>query len=198
MVTKKILLTVCYFVFTPLFIVFTFLYYSGTIVPDTAVRVSQRASDNLPSEVLAVEQTTLPAVLGAYTLADAIPVVVSKYLDHYQSKIPPETIVQYANEYGVDPRLIVAIAQQESNLGKKMPEECHNAWGYGIHARGTLCFESWEEGIKTVTRGIAEKYCQKGLCDDPCVMMKKYTPSSNGSWCYGVNQFLEEMRSGNF
>lgn len=198
MLTKKILLSLGFFVFTPIFVVLTFLYYNAANINTYQDKHANYYEEIRSSGVLAAEQTIEPTVLGVYTLADAIPVVVTKYLSHYHSKIPAEPIIRYSKEYGVDPRLIVAIAQQESNLGKKMPESCHNAWGYGIHSQGTLCFKNWDEGIKTVTKGIAEKYCQKGLCDDPCKMMKKYTPSSNGSWCYGVNQFMEEMRTGNF
>lgn len=199
MLTRKLLLALGFFIFTPLFIFLSFAYYSGFGKVASPAGLAMEQNVMLKDQVLTLEsEIVLPTVLGAYTIADAVPVVVSKYLTRYSSGIPAEPIVRYANEYGVDPRLIVAIAQQESNLGKKMPDSCHNAWGYGIHSQGTLCFESWEEGIQTVTKGIAEKYCQRGLCNDPCQMMKKYTPSSNGSWCYGVNQFLEEMRTGDF
>jgi len=122
------------------------------------------------------------------------------YLKHYNSPLLPytDTILSSGRKYNVDPRLIVAIAQQESNLGKTSPEDCYNAWGWGIHASGTTCFGSWNEAIETVTKGLAKSYCAKGLCDDPCEMMKKYTPKSNGSWCFGVNQFLGEMEHGDF
>lgn len=199
MITKKILLTLGFFMFTPIFIFFTFAYYVGLGWNVTAASfVTMNPEKINGDQPLVLEQSSSAMVLGAYTLADAIPVVVSRYLERYNSPIPAEPIIRYADEFGIDPRLIVAIAQQESNLGKKMPESCHNAWGFGIHSRGTLCFENWDEGVKAVTKGIAENYCQRGLCDDPCLMMKKYTPQSDGSWCFGVNQFLEEMRTGNF
>ena len=193
MLARKLLLALSFFMFTPIFILFSFAYFTGFSLPEMSQAVAVDAS-----YTVADQGNRQAMVLGSYTMADAIPVVISNYLEHYHSPIPPEPVVKYADEYGIDPRLIVAIAQQESNLGKKMPESCHNAWGYGIHARGTLCFDNWDEGIRTVTKGIAEKYCRIGLCDDPCLMMKKYTPSSDGSWCFGVNQFLDEMRTGNF
>lgn len=107
-------------------------------------------------------------------------------------------ILEMAEKYGVDPYLFVAIAQQESNLGKKMPsQDCHNAWGYGIHSRGILCFQSWEEGIEMVMKGLSEKYVANGL-DDPQEIMRIYTPFSNGSWAEGVQQFMEELVTGDF
>jgi len=198
MLFNKLLLFIGFFTFTPIFLVVTVIYYTTNYSTNYSNIADVNEKVTLAHDVISSDRVQLPTVLGAYTFADAIPVVVTKYLKHYKSTIPADIIVKYANENNVDPRLIVAIAQQESNLGKGMPEGCHNAWGYGIHAKGTLCFDSWEEGIETVIKGISKNYCQKGLCDDPCVMMKKYTPSSNGSWCYGVNQFMEEMRTGNF
>jgi hypothetical protein len=140
------------------------------------------------------------AVASTINAQDAIPVVIEDYLRHYRSPLLPHAslIVEVGRKYNVDPRLIVAIAQQESNLGKKSPENCYNAWGWGIHERGTKCFPTWSEAIEAVTRGIANGYCAKGFCDDPCIMMRKYTPKSNGSWCAGVNQFLREMETGNY
>ena len=139
-------------------------------------------------------------IVPAIEAEDSIPIVIENYLKHYNSPLLSfkDDIVKIARENNVNPRLIVAIAQQESNLGKSSPEGCNNAWGWGIHARGTTCFENWKEAISVVTKGIAKNYCSKGLCNDPCEMMKKYTPKSNGSWCRGVNQFLTELETGNF
>jgi len=127
-------------------------------------------------------------------------VVIERYLNRYNSPLAPysELIVSEAASFGIDPKLLIAIAQQESNLGKNSPEGCFNAWGWGIHAKGTKCYENWEQAIKSVATGIAQNYCAKGYCEDPCVMMKKYTPRSNGSWCFGVKQFLREMEYGDF
>lgn len=141
-------------------------------------------------------RVVLPSIKGESSTS----LVIEKYLDRYDSPLLPyvDIIISSAEEAGVDPKLIVAIAQQESNLGKTSPENCFNAWGWGIHSKGTKCYTGWPEAIESVTLGIAVNYCLKGYCDDPCVMMKKYTPRSNGSWCAGVKQFLTDMEFGNF
>ncbi|MFC1790285.1 hypothetical protein ACFLZP_02265 [Patescibacteria group bacterium] len=131
---------------------------------------------------------------------DARPIIIERYLEKYHSTMKPypeiaRHIVQTSDQNGLDWRLLVAIAQQESNLGKKMPPGCNNAWGYGIHSRGTLCFQSWEEGITTVARGLKKKYLDQGL-DTPEKIMAKYTPHSSGSWASGVDQFLKELQLG--
>ncbi len=131
---------------------------------------------------------------------NSLPLLIENYLRHYNSPLLPfiDKILEEASFHKVSPELILAIAQQESNLGKKSPENCFNAWGWAIHERGTKCFASWEVAIEVVTAGIASGYCEKGLCDDPCEMMKKYTPKSNGSWCLAIKQFLAEIETGNY
>lgn len=136
----------------------------------------------------------------AIATQDARPVIINKYLEKWGS--PMEEMGNYitsvADEYRVDPYLIVAIAQQESNLGKKMPDNCHNAWGWGIHSEGTLCFDNWEEGIGTFAQGIADGYYAYGLYT-PDEIMTKYVPHSpEGAWAKGVSKFLSQLEHGTF
>jgi len=106
-----------------------------------------------------------------------------------------DLIYQVSKDYGFEYYWIVAIAQQESNLCKKAPEDSHNCWGYGIHKRGTLKFESYELAIKSYAEYLKREYFDKGLTT-PELIMKKYCPSSNGSWARGVTQFINEMENG--
>lgn len=136
----------------------------------------------------------------AIATQDARPIIINKYFERWGS--PMEGMGNYitsvAGEEGVDPYLIVAIAQQESNLGKKIPKDCYNAWGWGIHSEGTLCFDSWEEGINIFTKGMANSYHAYGLYT-PEEIMTKYVPQSpEGAWAKGVNKFLDSLNSGNF
>ena len=165
-----------------------------------AVKTTQVKSASTPFLVYAALPQTVQTIKTAVRAGDARPVVIDLYLTRYNSPMAGygEYILAKAEEYRVDPYLFIAIAQQESNLGKKMPsEDCHNAWGYGIHARGTLCFSTWEEGITTVMKGLKEKYIDKGLVN-PDEIMRKYTPHSNGSWSNGVEQFMQELTTGAF
>lgn len=186
-----------YLVFTPVFLGFAF-YFLGFFSQGNVLG----ASTALPhqSKIFAALPRESGVIASSVKLGDSTPVIISEYLKHYGSPLAghAEVIIESAKKYGVSPFLIVAIAQQESNLGKKSPENCFNAWGYGIHTKGTLCFSGWEEAIEKVTAGIAKNYCQRGYCEDPCLMMKKYTPRSNGSWCFGINQFIKEMETGDF
>lgn len=138
---------------------------------------------------------TIPTIDGAIEAGDARAEIVRQYLIRYNSNLEPyaDFIVSTADKYGLDYRLIPAIAQQESNLCKIIPPESYNCWGWGIHSRGSLGFESYEEGIETVSKGLSEEYINKGY-RTPEEIMRKYTPLSNGSWAIGVNQFMADMQ----
>ncbi len=136
----------------------------------------------------------------AITSQDARPVTINRYLKRWGSPLEGmgDYIVKTADKYQVDPYLIIAIAQQESNLGKKVPPHCFNAWGWGIHSQGTLCFDNWYQAIDVFAKGLAESYYAYGL-KTPDQIMTKYVPHSpNGAWAKGVNQFLQDLKSGNF
>lgn len=166
-----------------------------------AEKANTKTSPTQPTPAISQLYAALPQrigqVLGTFETNDARPIIIKKYLEKYQSPIAPyaDLIVEVSDKYGLDWRLLVAIAQQESNLGKKAPPDSYNAWGWGVHSRSTLRFSSWEKGIETVARGIKEKYIDEGYTT-PEEIMNKYTPLSSGSWAFGVNQFIQELETG--
>ena len=196
---RRLLLCLVFFGLSPLVLGFT-IYLSSFTLPfsDRGKILGEKIYSPGPNtQFYAALDEESGVVVPTIRAEDATPLIIENYLRHYQSPLLPYSgaIVKAGERYGVKPELIVAIAQQESNLGKKSPPDCFNAWGWGIHEKGTRCFNDWPEAIEVVTRGIAREYCAKGYCDDPCEMMKKYTPKSNGSWCAGVNRFLSEMET---
>ncbi len=100
-----------------------------------------------------------------------------------------EKIIEVSDRYHFDYRLLPAIAMQESNLCLKIPENSHNCWGWGIYGDKVTKFNSYEEAIEVVAKGIKEEYLDKGLVTASQIM-KKYTPPSTGSWAKGVNLFI--------
>lgn len=136
----------------------------------------------------------IPSVSDSIEGADARSQIVKKYLVNYSSPLAPyaNLIVETADKYAIDFRLITAIAQQESNLCKIIPPDSYNCWGWGIHKNGTLGFSSFQEGIEEVSMGLRQEYLDKGYITVEDIM-SKYTPSSNGSWAHGVNEFMTEM-----
>ena len=147
---------------------------------------------------------SLPKVLGASTFSitseDAVPVFIKDYLNKNNSPMAPyaDGLILAAQKNGLDPLLLLAIAQCESNLGKKMPPGCNNPFGWGIHSQGTLCFANWQTGFDTVAQGLREKYFDQGM-NSPEEIMARYTPLSlekEGSWAKCVNYFLSRFEVG--
>lgn len=157
--------------------------------------------------------SSIPEVLGSFTTAintgDARPAIIKNYLCSRDSPYChlADLIVQVADENGgYDPRLLVAIGECESNSGRKTPEGTFNAWGYGIHSRGTLGFQSWEEAIKTVGKGLYEKFILKIMKENnftsvdqvtPEALMQYYTPPSlliGGPWAVCIRQFIDSIK----
>jgi hypothetical protein len=100
-----------------------------------------------------------------------------------------EKIVEVSDRYRFDYRLLPAIAMQESNLCQKIPPDSFNCWGWGIYGDIVTRFSSYDEAIEVIAAGIKKNYLDKGLVTASQIM-RKYTPSSQGSWAYGVNTFL--------
>ncbi len=189
---KNLFLIVIFFTITPitlgisLFSIFS-LQKSDVVEITNNIQGSVKIYASLPSE--------FPKVSGEYTAVDARPELIKQYLIRYNSPLLglENYMVQKSDEYGLDYRLIPAIAQQESNLCKIIPPETYNCWGWGIHSRGTLGFNSYEEAIETVMQGLKKEYIDKGYTT-PDTIWTKYTPGSpDGAWAKGVNQFMSAM-----
>ena len=103
-----------------------------------------------------------------------------------------DKIVEVSDIYQFDYRLLPAIAMQESNLCRVIPDDSYNCWGWGIYGTTVTKFDSYDEAIETVGKGIKKHYIDKGLVTASAIM-KKYTPPSQGSWAYGVNTFLKAL-----
>ena len=101
-------------------------------------------------------------------------------------------IVEVSDKYQFDYRLLPAIAMQESNLCRVIPDNSYNCWGWGIYGTMVTRFDSYDDAIETVAKGIKKNYIDQGLVTASAIM-KKYTPPSQGSWAYGVNTFLKAL-----
>lgn len=108
--------------------------------------------------------------------------------------------VEVADEYGLDFRLLPAIARKESTFCKSnIAQTYYNCFGYGVPASGITeagKFSSYEEGIRTVAASLKKSYLDKGLTDPIAIMEKYCPPSANGAgtWARDINQWLAEMR----
>jgi len=125
---------------------------------------------------------------------DARAANLKAFLRKYNSDLYNHTdkIIEVSDKYGFDYRLLPAIAMQESNLCHLIPENSFNCWGWGIYGTTVTRFDSYDDAIETVGKGIKDHYIDEGLVTASAIMAK-YTPSSKGSWQHGVNTFMKAL-----
>ena len=99
-----------------------------------------------------------------------------------------QKFVEVANKYGLDYRLLPAIATVESGGGKSNFRS-YNAWGWGNKG-----FTSFEEGIEVVGRGLKTGYIDKGR-DTVEEIAPVYCPPNYKNWARSVNQFMNEIEN---
>lgn len=170
------------------FFFFSLLEGKGKIakgkVPSASVQANYAGSQESPTFESA-----------AIVAEDARSILIDTFLAKYHSPMGEigSAVVTTADRYGLPFWLVPAIAQCESNLGKHIPEGSNNAWGWGVYGDKITQFTSWQQGVEKVSAGLSQNYLNKGF-SSPEEIMKKYTPSSNGSWATCINEFLNELK----
>lgn len=166
-----------------------FLLHQATSVLGTSILLSQR-----------VEYRALPEargeVGGDVNPQEARVSVLQDFFGRYSSPLLPfaAKIVESADKYGIDYRLLPAIAMQESTLCQKIPKESYNCWGFGIYGGKVTRFTSYNEAIETISKALVQDYKSKGL-EEPKEIMTRYTPGSNGSWAEAVSYVMARIGS---
>ena len=192
---KKLIYLTSFFSLTPLLIIIGILSLLS-ISPNnnTNILINPEGGAVLASatNVLEYETGTTNSLIQ---VGDARPLLIKNYLDRYNSPLAPysDYIFTISQKYNLDYGLIVAIAQCESNICKKIPLGSYNCWGFG---NGESRFKSWEGAIEYVAKTLKEDYYDIGLVT-PDQIMPKYVPPSvekGGPWAKCVNQFLGELR----
>lgn len=141
-----------------------------------------------------------PFVIGTIEsdikLIDGRAAKLRRYLRSINSPLFDYTdlLVEEADTYGYDYRLLVAIALQESTACKFIPDNSYNCWGWGIYGDTITRFSSYDEAIRTVSKGIKKNYLDKGLVTTEQIM-SKYNPSSDGSWAWAVRFFFNKIEN---
>ena len=193
---KNLVLAIVFFVVTPITLVVSLFSLTSLANTQSSQKdlVEAPVVVNGPTSgvrVFASLPSEFPSVGGELEPADARPEILRYFLAANESDLEPHAnlLVETADKYELDWRLLPAIAQKESGLCRVIPPGGHNCWGWGIHKAGTLGFDSYEEGIETVAKGLKENYIDKGYIT-PEQIMTKYTPLSKGTWAEGVNYYM--------
>lgn len=145
-------------------------------------------------------QETSKKVLAAQDEIDQRIVLLESFLKDQESPLTSQAgiLVEAADKYKFDWRLLPAIAGKESSFGKRIPwdkengKSSHNAWGWGVYGDKAPAFSTWEEAIASVAAGLRHEYYNKGYIT-PELIMKKFTPRSDGPWAQGVKTIMEQI-----
>lgn len=123
--------------------------------------------------------------------------VLQAYLAQFNSPLQyqAQNFIEAADVYGLDWKLVAAIAGVESTFGKFIPGgtgsyTSFNAWGWGVYGDQAIYFRSWKEGIYTVSQGLRSNYLNRGLTD-PYSINRAY--STSPAWGWKVDYFLHEI-----
>lgn len=119
--------------------------------------------------------------------------VLKDYLAKYNSPLQnnSQDFIDAADEFGVDWKLVPAIAGVESTFGQFTPGG-FNGWGWGVYGDSRIYFKSWREAIFTITRGLKEGYIDRGLVT-PAAMNRKYASSPH--WGTKVSYFMIDIEN---
>ena len=191
---RKVILSTSFFIFTPILLLVSIIYYlflSYNFSVHNGL-ISQSSNQKVAFAALPPVEN----VLGDSIISkDARIEMIRQFFAKYKSPLEPfaTNIVEQADKYSLDFRLLPSIAMQESNLCKKVITDSYNCWGFGIYGKKVTRFESYPEAIETVTKTLANNYVAGGL-NTPEEIMKKYTPSNNGDWADSVNYFMSQLQ----
>jgi hypothetical protein len=188
---KQALIFFIFATITPITIFASFLSFVAINKPAKATFVPQSVTPR-GAQIYAALPQTLPAVAGNVIAEDARIAILAKFLELNKSPMAEHAafLVTTADKYQLDWKLLPAIAQKESGLCRVIPPGSHNCWGWGIHSKGTLMFDSYDESIETVAKGLKEKYIDMGYTTTEKIMSKYAHPDST-TWADGVNQYME-------
>ncbi len=114
---------------------------------------------------------------------------VQNVLKKYDSILVPEAenFVYYADKHGIDWRLLVSISGLESYFGARYVQGSYNAYGWG---GGYIYFESWEDGIDTISYALKTKYYDRGANT-----VEKIGPiyAENPHWAERISRFMTQI-----
>lgn len=194
---KKLFVLVSFFSITPLFLIFSIVYFSYlSYLKDPSNR---SPFSNKPKYISYAALPGTDITLQAYAQeSDGRVAKIDQFLTKYGSPLKPfsQNIVDAADKYGISYKLLPAIAMQESGVCRNIIPGSYNCWGWGIYKDHTTTFPDYPTAIDTVSKGLAQHYVKKGMTT-PEQIMQVYNPTSSangGSWAHGVNYFLNELQ----
>jgi hypothetical protein len=199
MMIRKLLLVLLWFPITLVLLVInlTMLAAMPRLYPPTLP-----LSAIAPGESGFAASSGTPAVLSASVIAgDARTLLLQKFLQSTPMAPYADLLVEQADQYGFDFRLLPAIAMCESNLGKRVPlKSGFNPFGIAVYTGSQYGkdFDSWDHAITWVSKYIYDKYYSQGITKLVDIQTYWAPPAAeNGnSWATCVQYFEDSILQG--
>jgi len=132
--------------------------------------------------------------------------LIDKYLAQHNSPLEGlgKKFVKKGTQYGIDPRLLVAITGTETSFmtnPQAAPMSDYNAFGMGgPHGKGGIQYDSWGQGIGAAAKNLNENYFGEGL-DTIKEISGKWAPLGdsrdtnhvNQNWAGNTSKFYNEL-----
>lgn len=192
---NKFVLFIVFILFAPITLLITAYSLLSFSVKTADPSLAQVDFSKSGTRVLASsDSTNFPSVSTTIVLEDGRAEILRRYFYSVDSELESYSsyLVNTADKYGLDYRLLPAIAIKESGACRIIPPGGHNCWGWGIHSAGTLGFDSYEEAIETVAKGLKDKYIDLGYIT-PDQIMTKYAHPDSTTWGPDVSIYMAAL-----
>jgi hypothetical protein len=139
-------------------------------------------------------------ILSSISAQDSRAALIDNFLASHRSPMAGlgNNFVVAADKYGIDWRLLPAIAFQESNLGKKAPAGTYNPFGWAIYPGSKVGFNSWTDAINLVSASFKKNYSDQGLTEPETIVAKYTAKESSPTWVFAVKAAMEEISANEY
>jgi len=151
---------------------------------------------------MSVPTSSGKVLASSITANDARTLIIERFILRFRPDSPflphAQKIVEEADRYDLDFRLVPAIAMCESNLGKRLPSsDSFNAWGIAVYTNTMKGkhFEDWPAAISWVAKFLHDTFFDKGITDlrDIGAIWAPPSVNNNDSWSRCVQGFMDKM-----
>ncbi|MCA9372269.1 glucosaminidase domain-containing protein [Candidatus Woesebacteria bacterium] len=117
--------------------------------------------------------------------------VVREFLAQHNSPMlaHADDFVDISLKYGLNPYLLPSISGVESTFGRFLMPNSYNPFGWG---GGYIYFDSWNDGIETVSSGLHKNYLGKGAIS---IEQIGHIYSESPRWSRNVRYFMNQMNA---
>ncbi len=167
-----------------------FLFLVAFILSATVFPQKAHAAQKMAGSSAAFAQM---ALLPQEKVADNRAEILKKYLERHNSPLAEhaDVFIQEADKNNLDWKLVVSIAGVESYFGQMIPPYSYNGWGFGVYGTNVRRFNSWDDGIATVSTALREDYMNKWGAKDVYQIGSFYAADTR--WANKVTHFMDEL-----